>query len=183
MLQGYASEALQLDGEESEFVQRVIFQRIGGHLRLAQVRFHKAVGIDDEDAVGLQVADIDLQRRGIHGNQHIDGIARGVHVARGKMQLVTAHARQSAGRGANLGGEVREGRDVVAVKRDRIGELASGNLHAVAGIPGEANDRLIDLFAPVLGERRFDECRHRIPDPVRNSSSTFPPPQGARLNH
>ncbi len=156
MLQGDAREALQLDGEEPELVQRMVFEGIGSHLRLAQVGFLKAVGIDDEDAVGLQVRDIDLQSRGIHGNQDIYGVPRRVHVAGGKMELVTAYARQSSGRGANLCGEIRKGSDIITIQRHGIGELAAGNLHAVAGVPGEADNCLIDLFAPVLGQRRFN---------------------------
>ena len=137
-----AREALEFDGEEAELVERMIFQRIRGHLRLAQIVFLEAVGIDDQDPVGLQVRDIDLQRRGIHGDQHVDGVARSEHVVGRKVQLVAADAGQRAGRSANLRGVVRERGDVVAVKRDRIGELAAGDLHAVAGVPGEADDRL-----------------------------------------
>src|SRR4029077_4357981 len=41
---------------------------------------------------------------------------------------------------ADLGGEVRQRREVVAEHRGRVGEAATGKLHSVAGISGEAND-------------------------------------------
>ncbi len=53
VLQGGARQAFQFDGKEPELVQRVILERVGGHLRLAQVGFLEAVGIDDENAVGF----------------------------------------------------------------------------------------------------------------------------------
>ena len=62
------------------------------------------------------------------------------------MELVAADAGQRPCRSANLRREVREGGDIVAVERDRVGELASGDLHAVAGVSGEADNRLVDLF-------------------------------------
>ena len=75
VFEGAAREALKFNGEKAKLVERVVFQRIHGHLRLAQVVFGEAVVVDDEDAVGLQVADVHLQRRGIHGHQHVHGIA------------------------------------------------------------------------------------------------------------
>jgi len=39
-----------------------------------------------------------------------------------------------AGRGANLSGEIGKGGEIVAVQSHGIGELASGDLHAVPGI-------------------------------------------------
>src|SRR5260370_40902300 len=76
------------------------------------------------------------------------------------MQLVTADARQRAGRSTNLRGKVRECGDIVAVQRDGIGELASGNLHAVARVAGEADDRAINDLALVFHRRRFNQSRH-----------------------
>src|SRR5947209_5627453 len=55
------------------------------------------------------------------------------------MDLKPRDAGQGSGRGANLSGEVGEGGDVVAEDRRSVGELRTGQLHAVAGIPGKAN--------------------------------------------
>src|SRR5258707_7800050 len=102
MLESYPRQAFQLDRKKPELVQRVVFQRIGGHLRLAQVRFLEAIGIDDENAVGLQVADVYLQCRRIHGDEDVDRVPGRVNVVRGKMELVAAYPWQSAGGGPQL---------------------------------------------------------------------------------
>ena len=72
MLQGRARQTLQFHGEDAEFVERMVLERIGGQVRLAEVAFLEAVGVDDGDAIGLQVANIHLQGRRIHGDQYID---------------------------------------------------------------------------------------------------------------
>ena len=102
--------------------------------------------VDDQDAVGLQVGDIHFQRGGIHGDQHVHRIAGRVNVARREMHLESADAGQGAGRGANFGGKVGERGEIVAVKRDGIGELAAGDLHAVAGVAAKADARLYRLL-------------------------------------
>src|SRR6266404_2277153 len=82
------------------------------------------------------------------------------------MELIPAYTRQRAGRGANFGRKVRKRGDVITIQRNRISELAACDLHAVAGIPGEADHRLIDFFPPVFGQRRINKCRHKLPDPI-----------------
>ena len=68
------------------------------------------------------------------------------------MELEAADARERPGGGADLGGVVGEGREVVAVQRDGVGELAAGDLHAVAGIAAEPDDGLLDDFALLRGD-------------------------------
>src|SRR5215813_10733139 len=63
------------------------------------------------------------------------------------MELVAADARKRPGRGANFGREVGEGGNVIPVKRDRIRELAAGDLHAVARVSGEADYGAVNDFA------------------------------------
>ena len=60
MLQGRARQTLQFHGEDAEFVEGMILQRIGGQVRLAEIAFLEAVGVDDGDAIRLEVANIDL---------------------------------------------------------------------------------------------------------------------------
>ena len=57
-----------------------------------------------------------------------------------------AGARISAGKSGKRG-------EIVAVKRDGVGELAAGDLHAVAGVAAEADAGFIDYFA--LSARYF----------------------------
>ena len=63
------------------------------------------------------------------------------------MNLETADTGQRARRGANFGREVGERGEIVAEKSGRIGELAAGDLHAVARVAAEADDRVFDGLA------------------------------------
>ena len=153
MIEGHFGEALQFDGEEAELVERMVFEGIGSHLRFAKIGFRESVGIDDKDAVGLEVGEIHFEGGGVHGDENVNGIAGGIDFVGRKMQLVTADAGERARRSANFSGEIRERSDVVAVKRDGIGELAAGDLHAVAGISGEADHRAVNDLAFVLRQR------------------------------
>src|ERR1700756_790707 len=78
------------------------------------------------------------------------------------MELVAADAGKSARRGANFGGEVGEGSDVVAVEGDGIGELAAGDLHAVAGITGETDHRAVNNLALVFRQRNIGGGGHAL---------------------
>src|SRR5229473_4979217 len=82
------------------------------------------------------------------------------------MKLIAAHPRQSAGWGANFSREVRKRSDIITIQRHGVGELATGDLHPVAGISGEADYCLLDLFPPAFTQRSINKCRHKLPDPV-----------------
>ncbi len=69
------------------------------------------------------------------------------------MYLESADAGKSARRGANLGGEVRERGQIVAIERGCIRELAAGDLHSVAGVTAETDAGFINYFA--LSARYF----------------------------
>ncbi len=147
----------------------MILEGIRRHLRFAQVCLAEIVEIDDEDAVRLQVRQIHLQRGGIHRHQRIHAVARREHVARGEMNLESADARKRARRRANLRREVGQGGKIVAVESNGVGELASGDLHAVTGIAAEANYCLIDHFAFALcgrGGRNNSTRGHDRSNPV-----------------
>src|SRR5262249_34860878 len=73
-------EAFELDGEEAELVERMIFERIRGDLRVAEIGLGEGLVIDDENAVGLEISDIGLKRRGIHGDQYVNSVARRVNI-------------------------------------------------------------------------------------------------------
>ncbi len=127
----------------------MILERVRGDVRLFQVGGGKGIAIHDQDAVHLEVFDIGLERGRIHGHQHVHRIARCEDVARGKLNLESADARESAGRGANFSGIIGERSEVVSVQRHGVGELTSGNLHSVARISAEAENGFIDDFALV----------------------------------
>ena len=74
----------------------------------------------------------------------------GQDVVVGEVQLEGRDAGQRALRGADLGREVREGREVVAEDRGLLGEPVAGELHAVAGVAGDPDDDPVELL-DVLG--------------------------------
>src|SRR5712692_7782959 len=138
----------------------MIFQRIRGHLRFAQIAFFETIAVDDQDSVGLQVSNVYFQRSRIHGYQHIDCVARRVDLVRGEVQLKTAHTGNRPGRGADFRRIVRKRSNIIAIESGGIRELVASDLHAVARVARETDDRLIEHFAPGFYWRNFYECRH-----------------------
>ena len=64
-------------------------------------------------------------------------------LGRREVELEGAHAGERAGGCADLGGEIRKRRDVVARERRLGGELHAGDLHAVARVAAEADDDIV----------------------------------------
>ena len=73
------------------------------------------------------------------------------------MNLESADAGKRAGRSANLGGEVGERGQVIAVECGCIRELAAGDLHSVARVTAETNAGFIYYLA--LSMRNFRYSR------------------------
>ena len=114
-------------------------QRVGGIAGLGQVGLGELVFIDHEDAARLHVAEVDLQGRRVHGDQHVRRIARRMDLVIGEAELKTAHAAQRTGRGADLRRVVGLGADGQSGHRSDVGELAADDLHAVARVAGKAD--------------------------------------------
>ncbi len=86
------------------------------------------------------IAEVGSQRGRVHGHEDARVVPGGQDVVVGYVDLESGHAGQGPGRGPDLGREVREGGQVVA-KQGRGGrETVPGQLHAVAGIAGKADD-------------------------------------------
>src|SRR3974390_3288999 len=68
-VQGRPSETLEFDREDTKLVQSMVFERIRRQVGLAEIGLLEAVGVHDEDSVGFQITDVDLQRRRVHCNQ------------------------------------------------------------------------------------------------------------------
>src|SRR5260370_42500520 len=92
------------------------------------------------------------------------------------MQLETADAYNSTFKSANIRRIVQKRRNIIPVKRHGIRELVPCNLHAVAGVAREADDRLIQDFALILYRWNFCERRHSSPKPPLTDE--LPLPQG-----
>ena len=112
-------------------------QRVAGLLEVALV---EGVLVDDQRAAGLEPAEIGAQRRRVHRHQHVGLIARRRDRVVRDVDLEARHAVHRAGRGTDLGGELGQCRQVVAVGRADGGEAVAGQLHAVTGVTGEAHD-------------------------------------------
>ena len=51
MLESGTGQALQFDGEDPEFIERVVLEGADRNLRLSQVRLFEAIAVDDQDAI------------------------------------------------------------------------------------------------------------------------------------
>ena len=146
VLERRARELGELDREQPIALERAVLERAHRHLRLLEVGLLEVVDVDDQDPALLQVGQVHLERRRVHRDQHVDRVAGREDVLRPEVDLEPAHAGQRARGGADLGREVREGGEVVAEERRGVGELAAGDLHPVAGVPGEADHGAVERF-------------------------------------
>src|SRR5260370_193298 len=81
---------------------------------------------------------------------------------------------KNAGRGGDRSGRVWEGWEVVAVESQGVGELAPGDLHAVAGVAAEADHRAINHLALAFAGLRdawFCDCSHNLLGPQLSQRS------------
>ena len=99
---------------DGELAEGVVLQRVLGVAGLAQVAGGEVVGVDDDRGALVQVAEVGLERCRVHRDQHVGRVTGGQDVVVGEVDLERRHAREGALRGADLGGEVRQGDQVVA---------------------------------------------------------------------
>src|SRR5205823_4858842 len=118
---GLAVEGRDRHADEAVAAQRAVVERVGGVPGLLQVRAGEGVRIDDQDAARLQVAEVGPQGGRVHGDQRVELVAGRVDVVAGEVDLEPGHAGQRPGRGADLGGEVGQGADVVAENGRGVG--------------------------------------------------------------
>ena len=124
--------------------QRAVLERVRLVADLGQVALGEVGGVDDDQAAAREVVDVGLERGRVHRHQHVRPVAGGHDVVVGEVQLEAGDAGQGALGRADLGGEVRQGRDVVAEGRRVGGEPIAGQLHPVAGVAGEADDHPVE---------------------------------------
>ncbi len=135
--------------ERQQLVRRQagVLKRVGRIAGLLQVARGERRAVHQEQAAQLEVAQVGNQGGGVHGDEHVEIVARRHHVHRPEVNLERRDAKGGARGGPNLSGEVGEGGEIRAGKRGFDGELGAGQLHAVAGVTGEADDGGFASFA------------------------------------
>ena len=112
-------------------LQRPVVQRRLGVAHLGQVAGGELVGVDDDRRAAGQVGQVRLERGRVHRDEHVGCVAWGEHVVVGEVQLEAGDAGQGPLGSADLRGEVRQRRQVVAVHRRPGREPVAGKLHAI----------------------------------------------------
>jgi len=146
----------QRHGVDRVAVERAVLERVRVVARLGQVSLGERVLVDDQRRAARQVAEVRLQRRGVHCHEHVRRVARRQDVVVGEVDLEAGDARQRARGSPDLSGEIRKGREVVPEHGGLAGEAPAGQLHAVAGVAREADDDAVDLLdrLGLFGHRR-----------------------------
>ena len=134
-------------------VEAVVLERVVGVPGLGQVARGEVVGVDDDRGALGQVAEVGAQGRRVHRDQHVGGITGREDVVVGEVDLERRDAGQRALRGADLGREVGQRREVVAEDRGLLGEPVPGQLHAVARVASEPDDHAVEPL-DLLGHLR-----------------------------
>ena len=135
-----------VDGVDLVLVEAAVLERVRLVAGLLEVGLDERAGVDDQRAVVDEILEVRLERGRVHRDEHVGRIARRVDLRRREVELEARHAEQAAGRGADLGGEVRERRDVVAGLGRGLRELGAGELHAVAGVAGEPDHDSVQVL-------------------------------------
>ena len=129
-----------VDGQDAKAIDRAVFERVGFVARLLEVVRRERAGVDDEQATGLENLGVHLERGGVHRHQYVGCVTRRLDVVRGEVDLEARDPVGGSGRRADLRGKVRERRKIVSGVGCGRRELATRELHPVAGVAGEAND-------------------------------------------
>ena len=87
-----------------------------------------------------------LERGGVHRDEHVGPVAGGQDVVVGNLNLERGDAGQRALWCPDLRGVVRLRGKVIAKQCGFRGEPVTGQLHAVTGVTGKADDDLLELL-------------------------------------
>jgi hypothetical protein len=121
-------------------VERAVLGWVGRVAGLLDVSWRERVLVQHEHTALRHDVQVCLQGRGVHRHEHVGMVARCGDVPGGELDLECRNPVDGARGGTDLGGEVRQRREVVAEHGRRAREAIAGQLHAVAGVAGEAHD-------------------------------------------
>ncbi len=126
-------------GTDSELTDRIV----GCIERFLEIGLLERVDINDDHAAFLYVVDVLFECRGIHCHENITFVTRSVDI-RSYAHLKARHTAKRTLRSADLGRIVRERGDLVAQACGDICKDIAHELHAVAGVAGEADHNLFE---------------------------------------
>ena len=130
---------------DMEFLERIPLEPC-----LVQSLVIKGVLVHQNRRVPLQPFRIGLERRGIHGHQHVAEITGSVDLAAADMYLETRDTCHSPLGSPDLGRIIRESGKAVTVDCRQIGEQCTRELHSVSGISGEPDHDVLGINNPML---------------------------------
>ena len=134
-----------------EVAERAVLERVRLVPRLLQVAVVEGVGVGDDRPALREVADVDLERGGIHRDEDARLVSGREDVVVREVHLEARHAGKRAGGRADLGREVGQRREVVPEDGRLRREAVARELHSVAGVAGEPDH---DPFELLDGLRR-----------------------------
>ena len=156
-LHGIGGELRDVELQHLIARERVVLERILGVSRFAQIALGKRRCVDDDGAANLQVVHIDGERRGIHGDEDVDRVARCHHIGAAEMNLECRHTERGPGGRADFCGKVGERRKVAACERGLERKLTAGHLHPIAGVTRKTDD---DRIADLASRARYRRGNH-----------------------
>ena len=123
-----------------EVGKRSVLERIRLVAGLLQIALVEGVRVRDERSALREIADVDLERRRVHGDEDARLVARREDVVVREVDLESGHAGKRTGGRTDLGGEVGKRREIVPEDGRLAREAIARELHPVAGVAGEPDD-------------------------------------------
>ena len=90
-----------------------VVHRVLAVARPVEVLLLEGVGVQDEEPAVLEIAQVDLEGGGVHGDQAVEPIPRGVHATAAELELEARDPEEGAGRSTNLRGEAGQRRPAI----------------------------------------------------------------------
>ena len=136
-LQRFDGHRRERDRVDVEVGERAVLERVRLVPRLLEVPVVEGVRVDDHGPALREVAEIHLERRGVHRHEDARLVARRQDVVVGEVDLEARDAGQRARGRTDLGREVGQRREVVPEEGGLAREAIARELHPVAGVAGE----------------------------------------------
>ena len=158
-LDGFQRQRADVERQHLPFRKAAIFKRVAGIFGLIQVTLVKLACVRDNQTAFAQRPDICFQRSGVHRDQHVRLITRGVDCRRTKVNLKRRNTEKRPDWRTDFGRKIRECRKVIARQCRRQRKLSPGQLHAVAAVPGKAHNDCLALHWSMSARLFVFECR------------------------